>query len=116
MLLERRRYKRIPAFVPVEYRGKTIWQVVEAHNISEGGTFISTDKIEAPESLAELIFNFGEEGQNFVYTQGKVVWNREKPLSNSEGKIVPAGMGVQFTKFLSLEYKKFISDKVRTHR
>ncbi|MCK4809661.1 MAG: PilZ domain-containing protein [Candidatus Omnitrophica bacterium] len=112
MLIEKRKYKRVSVSFSAEYRGKNIWQGAETNNISEGGMFLSTEKVESSETAAELIFNFDEEGQEIIYIKGKVIWNREIPVVNNQGKAMPAGMGIQFIKFFSSECREFIAGKI----
>ena len=50
---ERRKYKRVFIRLSVEYRGKNIWQKVEADNISEGGIFLVTERVEPPGTSVE---------------------------------------------------------------
>lgn len=110
---ERRKYKRIYMRLPVEYRGKNIWQQVEVHNISEGGIFVITDKLESPGTPVELILAFGEKEKKMVYVEGTVVWCREKSAKSEEGELFPIGMGIQFRKFSSTENRQFIAEHIK---
>jgi len=112
MAVERRRYKRIYTHFPVEYRSKKLWQKVKALNISEGGMFLLTEKVESPGTHVEVIFNLGKEEKGHIYAEGRIVWNREKLQIDSQGKAVPPGVGIEFIKFFSPEFTEFIAKKV----
>ena len=56
---EKRRHKRAFIKFPVEFRSDSSWQYVEARDISAGGIFIVTDKVEPPQTKIEIIFEFG---------------------------------------------------------
>jgi len=71
-----------------------------------------TEKIEPLGSPVEIIFSFGKRDKKLIYAEGVVVWNRGKQTQDSEGKNVPAGMGIEFTKFYSLESRSFIAKEV----
>ncbi len=113
MGIENRKYQRAYLRFSVEYRGQNIWQKVDTENVSEGGLFVVTDKIEPPGSLVEIMFTFGGKDKRLVCVQGKVAWIRDKPVINPKGENLPRGMGIQFTKFLSLESRKFMAEQIK---
>lgn len=108
--MERRRYKRVVLNSCVDYRSQQILQYTRALNISEGGMFLTTENTEPPNTSVEIIFNVGKgNNQERIQVMGRIVWCREKPFVDSEGKLVPSGIGIEFTKFLSTQYSKFIA-------
>ena len=106
---ERRRYKRTYLRLPTEYRGKSIWQNIEALNISAVGMFVVTEKVEPPQTKVDVMFEFGKDNKRFIHAEGTVVWNRPKPNDDGKGNILPPGMGIEFTKFLPSSSKDFIN-------
>ena len=106
---EKRQFKRAFVKISVEYRGKSFWQVVEAQDISAGGMFIATEKVEAPQTKVEIMFTFGKDDKKFIHAQGVVAWSRSKPKVDEDGNPLPAGMGIKFTKFLPSRSKDFIN-------
>jgi Tfp pilus assembly protein PilZ len=109
---EKRKYKRAYIRFPVEYRGKSFWQVVQAQDISAGGMFIATNKIELPQTKVEVMFTFGNGEKRLIHVEGVVVWNRPKPKDDGKGNLLPAGMGIMFTKFLPSRSQNFIKDLI----
>ncbi|MFC1592406.1 PilZ domain-containing protein [Candidatus Omnitrophota bacterium] len=109
---EKRRDKRAYIKFSVEYRGKSFWQVVQAQDISAGGMFITTEKIEPPQTKVEIMFTFGKDNEKIIHAQGVVAWNRGKPQEDEKGNILPAGMGIMFTKFLPARSQNMIKDMI----
>ena len=109
---EKRKYKRAYVRFPVEYRGKSFWQVVQAQDISAGGMFITTQKVEPPQTNVEILFSFGKDNTRLIHAEGVVAWNRAKPKDDGKGNILPAGMGIMFTKFLPSSSQNFIKDLI----
>lgn len=107
---EKRQYKRAYIKFPVECRGKNFWQVIEATDISAGGIFVVTDKLEPPGTKIEIMFEFGEgDEKKIIYAEGEVAWMRPKPVNDGSGSAKqPAGMGIKFTKLVPLTAKDFI--------
>jgi hypothetical protein len=98
---EKRQYKRAYFRLAVEIRSETSWQYVEAGDVSAGGMFVVTDKVEPPNTKIEVMFDFGKEGKKkLVCAEAIVMWSRAKPGVDEEGNVVPAGMGIKFVKFL----------------
>ncbi|MFH1577458.1 MAG: PilZ domain-containing protein [Candidatus Omnitrophota bacterium] len=110
---EKRKYKRAYIKLSVEYRGKSFWQVVEAQDLSAGGMFIVTDKVEPPQTQIDIMFSFGEGDKKFIHAQGVVAWSRPKPKDDGNGNIEPAGMGIMFTKFLPSRSQGFIDEVIK---
>lgn len=111
MNVEKRRYSRISIKLRVEYRGEKVWQNVNVENISKGGMFIVTDKIEPPGTKIELLFDFGKEIKRKIMAEAVVVWNRKtQEQQGDEGKKLPQGMGIEFTKMFPEDAEKFLND------
>ena len=113
MGIEKRRYPRVKVKFSVEYRGKNIWQNAEIDNISRGGMFIVTEKIEPPGTNIELIFEVGKTKRK-IQVQG--VWTRTQPQYNQEGKFLPQGMGIQFIKIFPGEAENFLANLIEEWR
>jgi hypothetical protein len=110
---EKRQYKRVYIRFSVEYRGKSFWQIVEAQDISAGGMFVVTDKIEPPQTRIEVMFTFGKDEKRPIHAEGVVAWNRAKPKVVGPGNVLPPGMGIMFTKFLPYHSRDFIDDIIK---
>lgn len=107
---EKRQHKRAYIRFPVECRGKSYWQCVEAHDISAGGLFLITDKVEPPQTKLEIIFTFHK---RLIHAEAQVVWSRSKPAKDESGDMQPAGMGIMFTRLIPIGSKDFIDDLVK---
>jgi len=103
---EKRKYKRAYFRLTVEVRSQSCWQFVNALDVSAGGMFVVTEKTEPKGTNVEALFDFGNE--KFIYAKGIVVWVRSAPETDKDGKELPAGMGIEFTKFVPLTAKEFI--------
>lgn len=90
---ERRKYPRIKVKFPVEYRGKNILQNVEIRDLSLGGCFLSTEKIESKDTPVEIYFSLAKDIQFCI--EGRVAWVREKAQKQGD-EVLPAGMGIEF--------------------
>ena len=111
---EKRKHKRTYIKLPVECRGKSYWQYIEARDISAGGMFVVTDKVEPPRTKVEIMFELGEEkDKRFILAEGVVAWNRPNPIMDVTGKVQSAGMGIMFTKLTPLSAKEFIEQLVK---
>ena len=111
----KRKHKRAHIRLKVEYRGKKFWQMVEARDLSLGGMFIVTDKVEPAQTKIEIMFELGKENKKTVQAQGVVAWNRPQPIKNENGEEVqPAGMGIMFTKITPAISKDFINDIIKS--
>lgn len=98
---EKREYKRAYFRLAVEVKSASSWQYVEAGDLSAGGMFVITDKVEPVQTKVEVMFDFGKEGKKrIICAEGIVMWSRAKPGLDEEGNVVPAGMGIKFIKFL----------------
>jgi len=75
--------------------------------------FVVSEKIEPPQTKIEVMFTFGEDDKRFIHAEGVVAWNRSKPTDDGTGNILPAGMGIMFTKFLPFRSQKFIDDVIK---
>jgi len=111
---ERRRFPRVYLKIPCEYKGESIWQEVVVENISLGGVFIVTDKVEPPGTEVELIFKFGKKEERTIMARGRVVWCREKSCCDSSGKVLSAGMGVEFVKLQPLTAREFLQKEIES--
>lgn len=113
MNVERRRHHRISVKFLVEYRGQNVWQSVQTYNISQGGMFIATDKVEAPGTRIEILFEVGKEDNlRRIHADAVVVWNRKETYVNGEGKRFPAGMGIEFKKIFPSDGEKFLKEVI----
>lgn len=110
---EKRKHKRAFVKLKVEYRGKSFWQMVEARDISAGGMFIATEKVEPAQTKIEVMFELGTEKKKTIRAEGVVVWNRTQSIKNDNGEILPAGMGIMFTKIIPFISKQFIEDMIK---
>ncbi|MBU1998650.1 MAG: PilZ domain-containing protein [Candidatus Omnitrophota bacterium] len=109
---ERRHHKRAYIHIPVECRGKNYWQCIETIDVSAGGMFIASEKVEPPNTKIEIMFEIGENEKKFVRADAIVAWSRAKPVKDDKGDIQPAGMGIQFTKVNPLSAKDFIDQLI----
>jgi type IV pilus assembly protein PilZ len=89
---ERRRVKRAPIELKVEYKRMNTFFADYTKNISRGGTFIATEK---PLPIGtEFVFALGVPGMpEPLRLQGKVIWITE---THEATKANPAGMGIEF--------------------
>jgi Tfp pilus assembly protein PilZ len=72
---------------------------VETKDLSSGGMFLATDKVEDPQAKLEIIFEFEKNAEKkFICAEGFVVWARPQALDDGQGNVLPAGMGIMFTK------------------
>jgi uncharacterized protein (TIGR02266 family) len=110
---EKRQYQRAYVKLRVECRGKSFWQYVETHDISAGGMFVATDKVEPPQTKVEVMFEFGEEEKKFIHAEGVVAWSRAKPFKDPSGELQAAGMGVMFTKITPASGRNYIDQMVK---
>src|SRR3989338_647842 len=111
---EKRKQKRALIRLKAEYRGKNLWQMVEARDISAGGMFIATDKVEPAQTKVELLFELGkDEHKKTICVEGVVAWNRLKPIKDEKGELQPAGMGIMFTKITPSVSKNAIDEIVK---
>ena len=111
---ERRKFKRSYIKIQVECRGKRFWQYVESKDLSAGGMFLATDKVEDLQTRLEIIFEFDKEGEKkSVYAEGVVVWTRPQTLGDGDGETLPAGMGIMFTKLNPSTAKRYIETYIK---
>jgi hypothetical protein len=111
---EKRRQKRAFIRLKAEYRGKNLWQMAEAQDISAGGMFIATDKVEPPQTKVELLFELGkDEHKRNIRAEGVVAWNRREAIKDEKGEPLPAGMGIMFTKITPSVSKNDIDEIVK---
>lgn len=110
---EKRQYLRAVIKLKVECRGKSFWQYVETRDISAGGMFVVTDKVEPAKTKIEVMFEFDEGEKKFIHAEGTVAWSRGKPFKNETGEIIPAGMGIMFTKITPSNGRDYIDQLVK---
>ena len=111
---EKRQYKRAYLRLYVECRGKSFWQYVETRDLSAGGMFVVTDKVEPAKTKVEIMFECGAPSEKkFIHAEGVVAWSRGKPFKNEQGEDVPAGMGIMFTKITPSAGKDYIDQMVK---
>ena len=111
---EKRKQKRAFIRLKAEYRGKNLWQMVEARDISAGGMFIATDKVEPPQTKVELLFELGkDEHKKNIRAEGVVAWSRREAIKDEKGELQPAGMGIMFSKITPSVSKNAIDEIVK---
>lgn len=110
---EKRRAPRIPIKFLVECRGENVWQSAETDNLSKGGLFVVTDKIEPKGTRVEIFFDITGERAKNVQIEGVVAWVRDNDIETPDGKRLPRGMGVQFIKIFSSEGEEFLEKFVK---
>lgn len=111
---EKRRHRRAFIKLLVEYRGRSFWQMVEARDISAGGMFIATDKVEPPQTKIEVIFELGKDNnKKTIRAEGVVAWSRAHAIKDDKGETSPAGMGIMFTKIFPFVSKEVIDSLVK---
>ena len=107
---ERRRYKRTPFVIRVDYRTVDEFFSDFSANINEGGIFIETNKTHGTDTPVRLEFNLpGQDDTVIVY--GKVAWVRAE-ADPAEG---PPGVGIHF-EGLSPEAREAINRIARNLR
>jgi Tfp pilus assembly protein PilZ len=111
---DRRKHKRAFIKIQVECRGNKFWQYVETKDLSAGGMFLATDKVEEPQAKLEIIFEF-EKGaeKKFICAEGIVVWTRPQTLGDGQGNALPAGMGIMFTKLNPSTAKGYLESYIK---
>lgn len=96
---EKRQHHRAFIKLSVEYRSQGSWQMIEARDLSLGGMFVVADKIEPANTKVEVMFEIGKDkNKKVIQAQGVVAWSRNKAGKDDNGEIIPAGMGIMFTK------------------
>ena len=111
---DQRKHKRAFLKLAVEYRSNSFWQMIEAQDVSAGGMFVATDKIEPPQTKIEVMFELGKEPhKKIVHAEGVVAWSRSKPVKNEKGEIQPPGMGIMFTKMTPSAAKLSIENMIK---
>ena len=112
--MEKRKHKRAYIKLSVECRGKNFWQMVEAQDISAGGLFLATEKVEPAQTKLEIMFELGKDDKKkTIRAEGVVAWNRPQAVKDVKGEMQPAGMGIMFTKVTPLASKNIIEDIVK---
>lgn len=111
MRKERRKFPRVYIKIVGEYKGANIWQQVIVDNISLGGMFVITDKVEPKGTEVEFIFKFGRRQERIFMVKGVVVWCREKVEYDSSGRELPPGMGIEFRELPTL-WRKFLQEEI----
>jgi c-di-GMP-binding flagellar brake protein YcgR len=111
---EKREHKRANIRVSVECRGVNFWQYVETRDLSAGGMFIATDKVEPPQTKMDVMFEIGDGGtKKFIHAEAVVTWSRKGSFTDEKGEVQPPGMGVMFTKFIPLKAKGEIESLIK---
>lgn len=111
---EKRKYKRAFIKLAVEYRGKSFWQMVEAKDVSAGGMFVATDKVEPAQTKVEIIFELGKEPyKKTIRAEGVVAWSRALASKDDKGEVTPPGMGIMFTKTFPFVSKEIFENLLK---
>lgn len=114
--MEKRRSPRITIKFLVECRGDNVWQSAETDNLSRGGLFVVTDKVEAKGTVLEILFDASGKRAKNVHVEGVVAWVRKDEIETPAGKRFPMGMGVQFIRIFSPEGEEFLDGFVESKR
>ena len=110
---ERRQFVRVFVNAGADVRSRRIWQIRNLLNLSCGGIFLVTDKLDCPGSEIEITFELGPE-QKKIMAQAKVVWVRKQAGYCAEAdKVLPAGMGIEFVKVYPQDGRKFLEDMIK---
>ncbi len=107
---ERRKSPRILIKFLVECRGKTVWQNVQSFNLCKGGMFIATEKLEAPGTAIEIIFDLKDRK---IQAQSIVRWNRNKMANSEEEGALPVGMGIEFLRIFPADAEDFLKELIK---
>ncbi len=111
---EKRQHQRAYLRLNVECRGKSFWQYVETKDLSAGGMFIATEKVEPPKTKVEILFECGTGSEKkLIQAEGVVAWSRGKPFKDDKGEAQPAGMGIMFTKITPSSGKDYIDQWIK---
>lgn len=110
--MERRRFPRILVKLPADSRSQRVWQVKDVINLSKGGVFLVTDKIEPPGTKLELIFDFGKEDKRKIQAEAVIVWVRDKN-EHCGDKVLPPGMGIEFIKLFPQDAGKYLEELIK---
>ena len=105
---ERRREKRVPVDIEVQYSTEESFAVDWISNISRGGFFIKTEKPFPPGTKLKINFTLPDR-QIPIKVEGVVRWKADP---GSDPRIIP-GMGVEITK-ISEKDRKYLEDFVST--
>lgn len=112
---DRRKFKRAYVKIQVECRGKKFWQYVETKDLSAGGMFLATERLEEVNAKLEIMFEFEKNNEKkFVCAEGTVVWVRGRPVNDAQGNTLPPGMGIMFTKLNPSNAKEYIDSAIRS--
>lgn len=98
MGIEKRQHRRIPIKLHVECRGEQAFQSAQCYNLSKGGMYLATEKIENPGSKLEITFEIEDVRRKIIQAEAIVRWTRSTSGKGDDGSFLPPGMGVQFTK------------------
>ncbi len=109
----KRKHKRVNLKISVECRGKNFWQCVITNDISAGGMFIATDRVEPPQANVDVMFEIGDDHKRPIHAKGRVTWVRTEPIIDEDGQIQPSGMGIMFTKLVPLMAKDYIEEMIK---
>jgi hypothetical protein len=59
------------------------------------------------------MFSFGEKEKRFIHAEGVVAWNRPKSQTTPQGEVLPAGMGIMFTRLIPISSQEFIDNEIK---
>ena len=85
---EKRRFRRIAITMPIDYLGEKLLQFRKITDISQGGVFIKTNKVEPPGTKVKLILIFPDSDESIEVDGVVVRISRDVPIG---------GMGIMFT-------------------
>ena len=91
--------------------------MIEARDLSLGGIFVAADKIEPPQTKVEVMFELGKDNnKKTIQAEGVVTWSRKQQAVDENGDVLPAGMGIMFTKITPALAKSDIKLLTETER
>ncbi len=116
MGIEKRQHHRLPIQLNAEVRGKTVFQSAKCYNLSQGGMFLATEKIENPGSKLEITFEIEGERRRVIQAEAIVRWTRTTSGACDDGSFLPPGMGVQFVKVFPSNGIKLLERMIEERR
>jgi len=103
---EKRKEKRVPVNIEVQYSTEQSFAVDWISNISRGGFFIKTEKPLSPGTRLKITFTLPDK-QIPITVEGVVRWKADP---GADPRLIP-GMGVEITK-ISEKDRKYLDDFV----
>jgi uncharacterized protein (TIGR02266 family) len=108
MINEKRKEKRIPIKLRVDYQCKDNYLFTYSKNLSKNGIFITTKDPLSPGTKLELQFTLSEPKKN-INVLGEVIWINEKNKNDPHNQ---PGMGIKFVN-LDIASKDLIEAEIK---